>query len=99
MNSWPEDPLRDSRFTAWAAGDTYLIYPEGRTSIRFERLCEGITAYEKVRALKEEFVREGNAKGLKDIEKALALFRLPEGGEFPDAGQALEEAERILGRY
>ena len=99
LNSWPEDPLRDSRFTAWAAGDTYLIYPEGRTSIRFERLCEGITAYEKVRALKEEFVREGNAKGLKDIEKALALFRLPEGGEFPDAGQALEEAERILGRY
>lgn len=99
LNSWPEDPLRDSRFTAWAAGDTYLIYPEGRTSIRFERLCEGITAYEKVRALKEEFVRESNAKGLKDIEKALALFRLPEGGEFPDAGQALEEAGRILGKY
>lgn len=26
-NSWGEDPLRDSRFRQWPAGDTYLVYP------------------------------------------------------------------------
>lgn len=32
-NSWTEDPLRDSRFRTWPAGDTYLVYPgEGRRS-------------------------------------------------------------------
>ena len=36
LNSWVKNPLQDSRFTAWAAGDTYMIYPEGRSSIRFE---------------------------------------------------------------
>ena len=37
-NSWPADPVRDSRFTAWPAGDTYLVYPDAHSSIRFERL-------------------------------------------------------------
>ena len=27
VNSWTLDPLRDSRFRTWAAGDTYSIYP------------------------------------------------------------------------
>ena len=53
LNSWVKNPLQDSRFTAWAAGDTYMIYPEGRSSIRFERLIEGIQSYEKIRILKE----------------------------------------------
>lgn len=60
LNSWVKNPLQDSRFTAWAAGDTYMIYPEGRSSIRFERLIEGIQSYEKIRILKEEFEKKGN---------------------------------------
>lgn len=39
-NSWTESPLQDSRFRSWAAGDCYLVYPDGRSSIRFERLIE-----------------------------------------------------------
>src|SRR5699024_418494 len=35
-NSWVKDPLKDSRFRTWPAGDTYIIYPEGRSSIRYE---------------------------------------------------------------
>ena len=38
INSWTADPLHDSRFRSWAAGDTYSIYPGPRSSIRFERL-------------------------------------------------------------
>ena len=57
-NSWTEDPIRDSRFRTWAAGDTYIVYPEGRSSIRFERTIEGIQDFEKMRILRAE---PGNA--------------------------------------
>jgi hypothetical protein len=53
-NSWVEDPIRDSRFRTWAGGDTYIVYPEGRSSIRFERLVEGIQDFEKMRILRED---------------------------------------------
>jgi len=53
-NSWPENPVYDSRFIKWPSGDTYLVYPEARSSIRFEKLIEGIQDYEKIRILKEE---------------------------------------------
>lgn len=61
-NSWTIDPLHDSRFRTWAAGDCYLVYPNGRSSIRMERLIEGIQDYEKIRILREEFEKNG-AKG------------------------------------
>jgi hypothetical protein len=48
-DAWPEDPDRDARHTLWPAGDTHLVYPGGRSSIRFEKLREGIVDYEKIR--------------------------------------------------
>lgn len=55
-NSWCENPVMDSRYGAWPAGDTFLVYPEARSSVRFERLIDGIEVSEKVRILKEEGV-------------------------------------------
>ncbi len=52
-NSWVKEPLLDSRFRTWPAGDTYIVYPGGRSSIRFERLVEGIQDAEKIRILRE----------------------------------------------
>lgn len=51
-NSWAENPQYDSRFGGWMAGDTYLVYPFNRSSMRFERLIDGIEVSEKVRALR-----------------------------------------------
>lgn len=51
-NSWPADPERDSRYGNWSSGDTYLIYPHARSSVRFERLIDGIEVAEKVRTLR-----------------------------------------------
>lgn len=62
-NSWPADPVRDSRFTAWPAGDTYLVYPDARSSIRFERLREGIQDYEKIRILRGELASDNTPEG------------------------------------
>ena len=72
-NSWVEDPIRDSRFRKWAAGDTYLVYPEGRSSIRFERLVEGIQDWEKIRLLKTEF--SGDDAKLQTLHDLLEPFR------------------------
>ena len=75
LNSWVKDPLLDSRFTAWAAGDTYILYPGGRTCTRFERLIEGIQAYEKIRILRNETDKKGRKKNYgKQIDKILEPF-------------------------
>ena len=60
-NSWVKDPNVDSRFRTWRAGDCYLVYPDG-TSIRFERLIEGIQDYEKINILKKELGKDKVAR-------------------------------------
>jgi len=75
-NSWVKDPLHDSRFRSWSAGDTYFVYPGVRSSIRFERLKEGIQDYEKIRLLREQFMKENNTAKLQQLETLLSSFQL-----------------------
>jgi hypothetical protein len=77
--SWVEDPLRDSRFRTWPAGDTYIVYPGARSSIRFERLVEGIQDAEKIRILRETFEKAGTEEAKQKIEllnRTVAQFNL-----------------------
>lgn len=73
-NSWTTDPLRDSRFRTWAAGDCFLVYP-GYSSIRMERLVEGVQDAEKLRILRQEFETKGKKASLKKQNEALSLFQ------------------------
>lgn len=98
LNSWVKNPLQDSRFTAWAAGDTYMIYPEGRSSIRFERLIEGIQSYEKIRILKEEFEKKGNKSAIKKIDKILKAFDEFSLEEIP-AATVITKAKEAINKY
>lgn len=98
LNSWVKNPLQDSRFTAWAAGDTYMIYPEGRSSIRFERLFEGIQSYEKIRILKEEFEKKGNKSAIKKIDKILKAFDEFSLEEVP-AATVVTKAKEAINKY
>ena len=75
-NSWVADPLHDTRFRQWAAGDTYIIYPYGRSSVRFEKVIEGIQAYEKIRILRDKFTAEGNTAKLAELDELLKPFDL-----------------------
>lgn len=50
--NWPDEPLTDSRFRLFAAGDTYLFYPGPRSSVRYERYIEGVELAEKIRLLR-----------------------------------------------
>ncbi|MET7001179.1 DUF4091 domain-containing protein [Chitinophaga defluvii] len=75
-NCWVKDPLQDSRFRTWAAGDTYLVYPGWRSSIRFERLREGIQDFEKIRILREKFTQAHNTAKLEALDKMLTGFEI-----------------------
>ena len=72
LNSWVIEPLLDSRFYSFGAGDCYLIYPGGRTCLRFEQMVEGIQAYEKIRILRAEY--KDDPKALQTIDESLKLI-------------------------
>lgn len=73
-NSYTLEPLLDSRFRSFAAGDCYMVYPEGRSSIRFEKLTEGIQNFEKIRILRNEFKSKNQAKKTAKLQSVLATF-------------------------
>jgi len=78
-DTWPPDVIHDSRNIHWngPAGDCYIIYPGGNSSIRFEKLREGIVDYEKISILKEKVKTSSNkqAKQLWDeLEKHMQAF-------------------------
>ena len=72
-NSWPARPEYDSRFRRWASGDTYMVYPGARSSVRFERLVDGVEIYEKVRTLRAKYADK--AEALQPVEAKLAEMR------------------------
>ena len=72
-NSWPENPQYDSRFGNWSSADTYLVYPYNRSSIRFERLIDGIEVAEKVRALRKAGVDTSEVEAALDKIRATNL--------------------------
>lgn len=96
-NSWVENPLTDSRFRTWPAGDTYIVYPDARSSIRFERLVEGIQDAEKIRILRKIYSTENTSESLTKLEKlnqTVATFATLKPST--DWEQKLVEAKNIL---
>ena len=99
LNSWVKDPLQDSRFISWAAGDCYILYPGGRSSTRFERMIEGIQAYEKIRILRNAKDKRGRSKNYgKQLDKILEPFNEFNLQEVP-ASKVVNQAKAALNRF
>lgn len=90
FNSWVEKPLHDSRFRTWPAGDTYIVYPQGRSSIRYERMLEGIQDYEKIQILK----RELKPSDLTQLNNAIS--KLNNNTRTANWNENLNAAKRVL---
>ena len=75
-NSWTKNPLIDTRFTAWPAGDTYMIYPGPLTSVRFEKLVEGGQDFEKIKYLQLLYAKDKNVKALAELNQAMESFEI-----------------------
>ena len=90
--NWDEDPLTDSRYRKFGSGDTYCYYPGNRSSIRFERLIEGIHQYEKIQILREEY--SDNADKLYKLNTLLGRFTGSIAGE--ECAAAVDNLEAFL---
>ncbi len=70
--NWPRNPLFDTSFNphhgSWAPGDTFLVYPGPRLSVRWENLRDSIENFEKIRILR------ASGASTPELEKALSAI-------------------------
>jgi hypothetical protein len=97
-NNWTEAPLQDTRYRTWPGGDCYQIYPGPRTSVRFEKLIEGIQDFEKILILREQFIRENDEKHLKELNEVLSLFST-KNLETTPAGETVDNGRAFLNKF
>ncbi len=94
--NWTDEPLRDSRFKLFPAGDTYLVYPGPRSSVRWERFVEGVQQTEKYRMLREQYAACGDAERVQKLDDALATFRSGELNYHHTSARLVNAFERLL---
>ena len=95
-NSWAENPQYDSRFGKWISGDTYLVYPYNRSSVRFEKLIDGIEVAQKVRQLRKDGadISELDAVFRKICDAEITDYNHPWYEIMSEARKALDEVSR-----
>lgn len=98
--SWTPDPFVETKYEAqgWPSGDCFLVYPGPRSSMRFERLREGIQDYEKIRILREKAgdAGTGAAKAtVAELDKALAGVTFQAAQNAP-AGQFVKRTKTAI---
>lgn len=94
--NWTDNPLEDARFHMFAPGDTYFVYPDGRSSVRYERLLEGIQQSEKIAILRDEFVSNGDADRLQQLDNALLPIRTGALNPWYPTSEVVNTLERAL---
>ena len=91
FNSWVKAPCQDSRFRTWPSGDCFFVYP-GESSIRMERLVQGIQDYEKIQLLMGELT----GRKLELLRQTVEKFRSNKYEPKDDAAQMIRQAEAVL---
>lgn len=89
-NSWTVTPEEDSRFTAWPAGDTYVIYPFSISSVRWERLVQGIQQFEKYKILLAQAKAAGDTARVEELNELLKMV---------DIKKISTDSERIVNSF
>ena len=89
-NSWTEEPEKDSRFRSWPSGDTYIIYPGNTSSIRFERLVQGIQQFEKYHIMMETAEKKGDKSMQRKLKSLLDGL---------DINKIVDESERMTNEF
>ena len=80
----------------FAPGDTYFIYPDGRSSIRYERMVEGIQMSEKLRLLREELLAAKDVDGLQQLERALIPVRSGAMNKWYTTGNVVDDLQHAI---
>jgi len=96
--NWADDPLHDSRFRLFAPGDTYLVYPGPRSSVRYERFLEGIAHVCKWKTLRCEAEKEGDTEQVEQLNKLLQPFSSPHAPAASKLASLINELTRALNK-
>lgn len=100
-DAWTADPARDARHTLWPAGDCFLVYPGGASSIRFEKLREGIVDFEKIRIVKELASKSADnavKKLVKELNEHLKKFVTERAFDESKISADVEKGNNIIER-
>jgi len=98
-DAWPADPARDARHTLWPAGDCFLVYPGGESSLRFEKLREGIVDHEKIRLLRAWTSNGADAEAVRllaALDRHLETFTTERAFDEAELSDALRRGEDML---
>ncbi len=97
-NSWNRNPLLSTNFGNWSPGDCFLVYPGNLSSIRFERLRDGIEEYEKIQLLRSRAKESPAAAAIVDKLNArlAALFTVERSSEYYVHAQDVKEARAYV---
>jgi len=98
-DAWPADPVRDARHIYWPAGDSYMIYPGAESSIRFEKMREGIVDYEKIKLLKVRAAKSIDPavkKLLQELNQHLKVFTAEKEFEKEKLKQDVQKGKMLV---
>jgi len=98
FNSWVANPLQDARWKRYPSGTLFQVYPGPRSSIRFEKLLEGIQDFEKLRILKSQFEQQKNNVALAQLNSLLKDFQI-EKLTHTTAEEMITKARQLINRY
>jgi len=91
---WETNSLDDTRSSIVPAGDKFIIYPQNYSSVRFEKLVEGIQDYEKLRILKKAL--QNNQPALKKLNDVLEGFTLARAKGISDYSEYIDNAKKVI---
>lgn len=101
-NSWTENPFKNTMHRArnWPATDCFFVYPGNRTTMRFERLRDGVEDFEKIQILRAAAVKPNASSSLKkavaELESYLAGTFTVKAGNGPAYAEQVAQARALL---
>ena len=96
-NSWNRNPFETTDFVKWPSGDCFLVYPGNLSSVRFERLRDGIEAYEKIRLLRSRAEASPQAAQIvAEMNQRLAAIFTVERSQGDTHTEDIRQARQII---
>ncbi len=96
-NSWNRNPFETTDFVHWPSGDCFLVYPGNRSSVRFERLRDGIEAFEKINLLRSRAGASPKAAEIiAEMDRQLLEIFSVERSKGSSHTQDVKQAQRLI---
>lgn len=96
-NSWNRNPFETTDFVSWPSGDCFLVYPGNRSSVRFERLRDGIEDFEKINLLRSRAAASPRAAEIiADMDRQLLEIFSVERSKGNTHTQDVMQAQQII---